>query len=148
MLSSSAHKAAPREGIRFDDLSGEKSYGAWTNYGQSKIANLLFAKGLAKRLDRQRTANAVHPGVIPTGLQRSMASVAQVALKAARNLALKTIPQGAATQVYVATHPSLAGVSGEYFADCNIARHRGIASKPELIDRLWSESERIVASLP
>lgn len=63
-------------------------------------------------------------------------------------LALKSVPQGAATQVYVATHPSLAGVSGEYFADCNVAKPRADARDPELAARLWKVSEEIVAGLP
>jgi WW domain-containing oxidoreductase len=59
-------------------------------------------------------------------------------------LFLKSIPQGAATEVFVATHPSLAGVSGEYFADCNVARPRADASDAALAERLWKTSERIV----
>lgn len=148
ILSSSAHKSAPREGIQFDNLSGEKSYSAWTAYGQAKFANLLFAKGLAKRLTGQRTANAVHPGVIQTGLQRSMPAIASAALSVLAPLALKSIAEGAATQCYVATHPSVAGVTGKYFADCNITEPRRKANDPTLADRLWTESERIVASLP
>ena len=52
MLSSRAHEAAPKGGIDFDNLSGEKGYSAWSAYGQSKFANLLFAKELAQRLSR------------------------------------------------------------------------------------------------
>ncbi|MEJ0095986.1 MAG: hypothetical protein WDN46_22020 [Methylocella sp.] len=62
-------------------------------------------------------------------------------------LLLKTIPQGTATQCYVATHPSLDAVSGEYFADCNIAKSSPISHDPALAARLWDESERIVAKL-
>ena len=50
MVSSDAHKGAPKVGIEFDNLSGERSYSPWNAYGQSKLANLLFAKELAKRL--------------------------------------------------------------------------------------------------
>ena len=52
MLSSRAHEAAPKGGIEFDNLSGEKGYSAWRAYGQSKLANLLFAKELARRFSR------------------------------------------------------------------------------------------------
>ena len=51
MLSSAAHMMAPKEGIQFDNLSGEKSYSPWAAYGQSKLANLLFAKQLARRFE-------------------------------------------------------------------------------------------------
>ena len=61
MLSSSAHEIAPKGGIEFDNLSGEKGYSAWRAYGQSKMANLLFAKELARRFTgTARTANALH----------------------------------------------------------------------------------------
>jgi WW domain-containing oxidoreductase len=62
-------------------------------------------------------------------------------------LALKTIEQGAATQLYVATRPELAQVSGQYFADCNVAEARADADNEDLARRLWETSERITASL-
>ena len=73
MLSSAAHGWAPEGGIDFDNLDGEKSYSGRDAYGRAKLANLLFAKALAERLDGGRTANAVHPGVIWTNLGRHMA---------------------------------------------------------------------------
>lgn len=60
-------------------------------------------------------------------------------------LALKTVQQGAATQVYVATHPALAGVSGQFFADCNVAQARPDTDDAHLAERLWQVSERIAA---
>jgi NAD(P)-dependent dehydrogenase (short-subunit alcohol dehydrogenase family) len=145
VVSSGAHTAAPPDGIEFDNLSGEKGYVAWKAYGQSKLANLLFAKELARRLaSTGKTANALHPGVIKTNLARSMSLVARVALGIAEPLALKTVGEGAATQTYVATHPKLAGTSGEYFADCNIAKSSRLSRDPALAKRLWEESERIV----
>ena len=58
-------------------------------------------------------------------------------------LVLKSIPQGAATECYVASSPSLAAVSGQYFADCNIAKPRADAEDPALARRLWDVSEKI-----
>jgi len=150
VLSSSAHNMAPKAGIEFDNLGGQRSYGAWTAYGQSKLANLLFAKQLAKRLaseGRAVTANAVHPGVIISGLQRSMPAVQRIGMAIAAPIALKSIPEGAATQVYVATRPELDGVNGEYFADCNIAQPSARGRDAGLAERLWLESERIVLQL-
>ena len=149
VLSSDAHRMAPREGIRFDDLGAERAYSPWVNYGQSKLANLLFAKELARRLGgSRRTANAVHPGVIMTGLWRSTPSLANLALGLAGPLALKDAAQGAATEVYAAVHPALATTSGAYLKDCNLARPREDADDPALARRLWAETERIVAGLP
>jgi NAD(P)-dependent dehydrogenase (short-subunit alcohol dehydrogenase family) len=148
MLSSAAHLRAPKVGIEFDNLSGEQHYSPWAAYGQSKLANLLFAKELAKRLHgTTKTANAVHPGVIKTNLGRSMAAFARVALAIAEPLALKSNAEGAATQVYVATRPELEGVTGEYFADCNIAKSSRVSYDAALATRLWEESERIVQKL-
>src|SRR5579859_5755830 len=73
ILSSAAHQMAPVGGIQFDNLSGERGYKGWVAYGQSKIANLLFAKELARRFaGTKKTANAIHPGVIGTNLGRHL----------------------------------------------------------------------------
>lgn len=149
MLSSSMHSAAPKVGIDFQNLSGEHGYSPWSAYGQSKLANLLFAKQLAKRLAAGgQTANAVHPGVIRTSLQRSMPAVARLAMSVGGPVALKSVAQGAATQCYVACRPELAGVTGQYFADCNQAEPSALARDTQLAERLWDESERILARLP
>lgn len=149
IVSSAAHEAAPSAGIEFDNLSGERAYKPWAAYGQSKLANILFAKELAKRLEGSgKTANALHPGVIKTNLARNMNPVVRIALGLAQPLALKNAAQGAATQCYLAVHPSVEGVSGEYFSDCNIARPTRLARDPALATRLWEESEKIVAGLP
>jgi NAD(P)-dependent dehydrogenase (short-subunit alcohol dehydrogenase family) len=148
MLSSEAHKGAPKEGIEFDNLSGDRGYARWRAYGQAKLANLLFAKELAARLKGTgKVANAVHPGVIRTNLGRSMPLIARGALTLMSPLVLKTVPQGAATQCYVATHAKAAGVSGEYFADSNVAKSTRISHDAALATRLWEESERIVANV-
>jgi NAD(P)-dependent dehydrogenase (short-subunit alcohol dehydrogenase family) len=149
VLSSGAHYVAPKEGVQLDNLSGEKGYRAWTAYGQSKFANLLFAKELARRLaGTRRTANAVHPGVIRTNLGRHMNPVARAVFGLTDPLVLKSVAQGAATEVYVAAHPAVGGVSGAYFADCNVARCRPDAEDPALAARLWKATEEIVARLP
>ncbi|HEY3252543.1 MAG TPA: SDR family oxidoreductase [Polyangiaceae bacterium] len=150
MLSSGAHTMAPKAGIEFDNLAGQRSYAPWAAYGQSKLANLLFAKQLAKRLlsaGSAVTANSVHPGVIVSGLQRTMPAVQRLGMAIISPIALKSIAEGAATQVYVATRPELEGVSGEYFADCNIAQPSARGRDAELAERLWQESEQIVARL-
>lgn len=146
MLSSAAHTMAPKEGIEFDNLDGSRGYGDWKNYGQSKLANLLFAKELARRFEgTKKTANAVHPGVIRTNLGRHMNAVVGFFFGVFGPLVLKSVPQGTATEVYVATHPSLSAVSGKYFADCNVAPARADADDAVLARRLWEESEKIVA---
>ena len=148
VLSSSAHNAAPKAGIQFDDLSLERSYTPWRAYGQSKLANLLFARALARRFaGSARTANAVHPGVIATNLMRHMNPIARASMGLAEVIALKTIPQGAATQCYVAAHPATAAISGEFFADCNVARSSAAGRDLALAERLWTVTEEITSKL-
>jgi WW domain-containing oxidoreductase len=149
LLSSTAHRQAPKEGIQFDNLSGEKGYGEWASYGQSKLANLLFAKELSRRFaGTKKTANAVHPGVIRTNLTRNMNPLAGAFFSVVSPLFLKSVAQGTATEVYAAVHPKMAGVTGEYLADCNIAKPRADAGDAAMARRLWEVSEKIVAELP
>jgi WW domain-containing oxidoreductase len=144
IVSSHAHYRAPRQGIQFDNLSGEKGYGPWTAYGQSKLANLLFARELARRLPKPgQTANALHPGVIRTQLGRHMPAVARLAMGVAGPLLLKDIAQGAATQCYLAAHPAAAGVTGKYFADCKETESSAKGRDQQLAARLWEIGDRI-----
>ena len=148
MLSSGAHLQAPKEGIQFDNLDGAKGYGEWPSYGQSKLANLLFAKELSRRFaGTGRTANAVHPGVIKTNLGRHMNPVIRFVFGTVGPLVLKTVAQGAATEVYVATSPALAGVSGRYVADCNEKEPRADANDEAMARKLWEVSERIATEV-
>jgi NAD(P)-dependent dehydrogenase (short-subunit alcohol dehydrogenase family) len=148
ILSSSAHNMAPKSGIEFDNLDGKRGYDGWKAYGQSKLSNLLFAKELARRLPApQQTANAVHPGVINTGLQRNMSPFLAQVLRFMGPIVLKSVPEGAATEVFVATHPSVASTKGEYFADCNIAKTSALGRDQDLALRLWEKSEELAAQL-
>jgi WW domain-containing oxidoreductase len=148
MVSSSAHNGAPKEGIQFDNLSGEREYSAWANYGQSKLANLLFANHLAKRLEGTgKTANSLHPGVIHTNLARSMNPIARGALAIGAPLVLKSVGEGAATQVYLAVHPNVDGVAGKYFSDCNVGKSSSRGRDEEMAAKLWEVSEKIAAEV-
>jgi len=110
-------------------------------YNQSKLANILFTKALAKRLEgTQVTANALHPGVIATDITRDY-SWGQPLLQIGTFLKLcKTIPQGAATIIYCAAHPDLEGVSGKYFNNCQEEEPSSKALIEEDSDRLWDMS--------
>jgi WW domain-containing oxidoreductase len=148
MLSSLAHKMAPKGGIMFDNLDGSRWYRDWPFYGQSKLANLLTAVSLSKRLEgTNATANAVHPGIIRTNLGRSMGGVQGLLFNnpisgwvVGKLMGSKSIPQGAATQCYVATAPDLANVSGKYFSDSNEERPSRCAQDEALAEKLWQFS--------
>lgn len=149
MLSSNAHNRTYPEGVRFDDLAAEKDYTPWSAYGQSKLSNLLFARLLSRRLKPGQTANSVHPGVIATELTRHMGAVTQTLMKSLGPiLVLKSIPQGSATQCFLATHRDAAKIRGEYCADCNVATPSAHGQDDALAEALWTKTEEIVAALP
>lgn len=144
LLSSTAHSRA-KDGIEFDNLDGSKHYSPWNAYGVSKLANALCARELARRISHtEATANSVHPGVIRTNLGKHLPTWQQWGMKYLGWMFLKTIPEGAATQTYVATNPELVGVRGFYFADCNVDE----GSTPHMQDdamaaQLWDVSENL-----
>ena len=96
VLSSGAHTRAYAEGIRLDDLAGDKGkYSALGAYGQSKLANLLFASHLATTLPAGQTANSVHPGVIATNLGRHLPGIVQAVFRGlGPALVLKSVGDG------------------------------------------------------
>ncbi len=148
ILSSSAHSMAPKATIEFDNLDGSKSYTAWKAYGQSKMANLLFAKELHKRFQgTKKTAFAVHPGVISTNLGRHMPKIASVVFALIEPLFLKSIPEGAATQVFCAVHPKALEFSGCFMADSNPKSPRSDAENMETAKKLWDVSEEILKKI-
>lgn len=147
ILASSAHARAPKGGVDLANLSGEQYYKPWGQYGQSNVARILFARALARRLkDQGITVNSLHPGVIAdTNLARNLGLLMKAITPIAR-LFTKTIPQGAATQCYLAAHPDAAGVTGKYFSDCNIAETTAAAQDDALGERLWKISEQLIAT--
>ena len=156
-LSSSAHLSSP---VIFDDLHfAFRPYDPVLAYGQSKTANVLFAVAATARWAGDGiAANAVMPGSIATNLQR-YTDVADLERRRAEHpgYRAKTVEQGAATSVLVATSPLLEGIGGRYFDDCNqavVVSHRGEAGPlngvapyaldPANADRLWEDSLRLL----
>lgn len=148
-LSSIAHRYPYEQGIRFDQINDKDSYSDKKAYGQSKLANILHANELSRRLKEEGaniTVNSVHPGVIMTNLMRHSFWLMRI-LKLFTCLLWKNIPQGAATTCYVAVHPDLKGVSGKYFLDCNECPASNFATDTELAKKLWDYSQNLVNSL-
>ncbi|KAG9445046.1 hypothetical protein H6P81_016386 [Aristolochia fimbriata] len=145
-LSSIAHLHTYEEGIRFDKLNDQSGYSDKRAYGQSKLANILHANELARRLRDEGakvTANSVHPGLIMTNLMRHSAFLMKV-LKVFTYALWKNVPQGAATTCYAALHPGLKGVSGKYFLDCNEWEPSSLARDEMLANKLWDFSNKLV----
>jgi NAD(P)-dependent dehydrogenase (short-subunit alcohol dehydrogenase family) len=143
VVSSGAHRWAKPYGIDFDNLDGSKSYDPFAAYGQSKTANGLFSRELARRLaDTSATSNSLHPGVIETNLGRHLPPRDN----SSTNMTWKTIPQGSATTCYVATNPGLGRVTGFYFVDCNMAVPADFMQDDVKARQLWQVSEECTAA--
>ena len=142
--------------IDFDDLHGEESYGAWGAYGQSKLANLLFAYELDQRL-RATNANvkslACHPGMAASNLVQRSAEhggfrIDLRVLRLANAVMAQSAERGAEPMVYAATDPRIEG--GEYVGPGGFMNVRGSPKiqtssdrsyDEELARRLWEVSE-------
>ena len=144
--SSASIRQAPAEGIMFDNLDGRRSYQPFSFYGQSKLAAALYAKELSKRLlSRGIAVNSVHPGATKgTRLNKYLRGPLTLVLAMAK-LFMKNAQRGAATQALLAASPRAAGVTGEYWTDCQIAKGSPLLADEELAKRLWDVSEHIVA---
>ncbi|MFD5515680.1 SDR family NAD(P)-dependent oxidoreductase [Streptomyces sp. NPDC127066] len=148
-------------GIRWDDVHWRTGYDKWEAYGQAKTANVLFAVELDRRgRDFGVRAFSLHPGGILTPLQRHLPRQEMVERgwidengTPLNPEGFKTPRQGAATQVWAATSPQLAGMGGVYCEDCDIAEpapadgtRTGVsayATDPEQAARLWELSAEL-----
>ena len=144
VASRTSYTEAPGAGIEFANLDASENYDDMRAYGQSKLANVLFALQLGKLLRGTRiTANSLHPGVINTEIDRHMSGIKQkgFALWAALG-GTKTVEEGAATSCYVATNKALGSTSGRYFEDCNaVTVEDSHLQNEDMAERLWQVSE-------
>jgi NAD(P)-dependent dehydrogenase (short-subunit alcohol dehydrogenase family) len=139
-VASEAHRFGT---INFDDLGGERRYRTLGAYGQSKLANILFTYELARRLARTGvTVNCLHPGGIASGLWTNNGPVARFVMKAGR-LFLKTPEQGAQTTIYLATSPSVEGITGKYFSNCKEKTSNKESYDLGVARRLWDVSAQM-----
>jgi NAD(P)-dependent dehydrogenase (short-subunit alcohol dehydrogenase family) len=148
-LSSNAHKTV--RGIAFDNLNGERRYFRWNAYGQSKLANLLFALELDRRLRAQGStvkSLAAHPGYSATNLQSAAAPlVDRLVMKVGNAVVAQDDEMGALSVLYAATEPGLEG--GTYVGPDGIGEQRGhpkivqpnrAARNEQTARRLWEVS--------
>jgi NAD(P)-dependent dehydrogenase (short-subunit alcohol dehydrogenase family) len=155
-VSSRAHLNSP---VIFDDIDfRDRPYDPALAYAQSKTANVLFAVAAARHWGGDGIeVNALHPGAIAdSNLSRYYDPAELHALRASGRYTFKTLAQGAATSVYVATSPLLNGVAGRYFENCqedttddptaagtDAAGVAAYALDPEAAERLWAVSEQM-----
>ncbi len=141
-VASEAHRGVS---MNWDDLQCERGrYRPFFAYRQSKLANILFTRELARRIQgRNITANCVHPGVVATGFGRTDGGITALLVRIAQPFFL-TAEQGAKTQVYVASSDAVAGVSGKYFDRCKEREPSAAARDESSAARLWTVSEQLV----
>jgi NAD(P)-dependent dehydrogenase (short-subunit alcohol dehydrogenase family) len=147
-VASVAHHATWR-GMRWDDLQTNRRYTAMRAYSQSKLANVLFTRALARRLDPELvTANAVHPGAVRSGfgMDGDMKGFLGFGNKIFRLFEISA-KRGARTSIYLASDPSLARVTGGYWVHGGPGHMSRAARDDASADRLWDESERLLASV-
>ncbi|KAI5621551.1 retinol dehydrogenase 13, partial [Silurus asotus] len=145
-VSSIAHKGGK---IHFNDLNFSKTpYDSLVSYRQSKLANILFTRELARRTKGSGvTSYALHPGVIHTELGRYVQMrhpVLSILLLIPSVLLMKSPKQGAQTSIYCAVTEGLENYSGCYFSDCQL-KEPALEAKDDLASvRLWDVSSQIV----
>ncbi|XP_041824820.1 retinol dehydrogenase 12-like isoform X2 [Melanotaenia boesemani] len=131
--------------INLEDINSEKSYSKSKAYAQSKLANVLFTRSLAQRLEGTGvTAYSLHPGVVQTDLWRHLSSPEQIFMKIASPFTKNSI-QGAQTTIYCAVEPSLVNQSGGYYSDCAPAKCCNAGKDDDLAQKLWELSCRMLS---
>lgn len=132
--------------IDFDDLMFEKhAYHGFRAYGRSKLANVLFTRELARRLEGSGvTANCLHPGAIASGFGKNNQSVFGWVMRNVAAPFLAGEDSGARTSLYLATSPEVEGKTGLYFANSRAVTPNRVAHDDAAAARLWDVSERLV----
>lgn len=145
-VASFAHRLAPR-GIDWDDIERRRHYRGWLVYGQSKLANVLHAAELGRRLwDRGVVAHSLHPGSIASGFGRDGdLHGANDALMRVGRFVLITPEQGARTSVHVASSPDALRTTGDYWSRCRRSRPSRVARDVLAAAELWRRSRAMVA---
>ncbi|XP_073775598.1 retinol dehydrogenase 12 isoform X1 [Danio rerio] len=125
--------------IRFHDLHSQGSYNSGLAYCQSKLANVLFTRELARRLQGSNvTVNSVHPGTVRSELVRH--STLMSLLFAFFSMFLKSPKEGAQTSIYCAVAEELQSISGKHFSDCAPAFVAPQGRSEETARKLWDVS--------
>jgi retinol dehydrogenase-12 len=145
-VSSQVHRQVRR--IPWDDVQSERSYRGVAAYNLSKLANVLFVRALAERLDRRVVvANAVSPGFVHTELNRGATLPFRIFF--ALMQPLQSTPQtGAETSVWAATSAEAATVTGGYFEKCRPAKTSALAQDRAAAERMWAVSAELCGLAP
>ncbi len=144
-VTSDAHSAAK---LDLDDPGLEHGWDSWRSYANSKLANILFTRELARRLDGTGvTANCAHPGVVRTGFGREGKLLLRLGTTIARPFFLSP-ERGADTIVYLASSPDVAGETGGYYVKRQLREPSAAARDDAAARKLWEISERMTGLTP
>lgn len=141
-VASGAHKTGK---IHFDDINLTKHFNVIKAYSQSKLANVLFTRELAKRLKSKGiTVNCCHPGAVATNIGISRETGFGKRITGMLKPFFQTPEQGASTAIYLATSKEVSDITGEYFYKCKVAKSSKRSKDMELAKRLFEFSEQFL----
>lgn len=139
-VASDAHSFV--KGMGFEDMQAVNSYKTFREYGRSKLANILFTRQLAQRLqDQDITVNCLHPGAVSTSLGTQNNGFLGKLLPLLLKPFFKSPEQGAQTSIYLCASDEVANTTGEYFVDCKARKPKQWACDDAAADRLWRYTE-------
>ncbi len=128
----------------FNDLGFERGYSVVKAYRRSKLANVLFTRALAKKLEAKRvTVNAVHPGAVATSIWSGAPGWMKPLVAIAKRFMLSPA-QGAERIAYLAASPAVEAKTGLYFEKNRSKTPSWLAQDDAVAAQLWSESVRLV----
>ncbi|XP_016165410.1 short-chain dehydrogenase TIC 32, chloroplastic isoform X1 [Arachis ipaensis] len=136
-----------RDAFHFNDIIKGTKYNGTRAYARSKLANILHAKEIARQLKARNarvTINAVHPGIVKTGIIRGHQGLLTDSIFFIGSKLLKSTSQGASTTCYVALSKKTEGISGKYFADCNESKCSRLANDELEAQKLWNQTHALL----
>jgi retinol dehydrogenase 12 len=144
-VASDAHSAAR---LDLDDPNLERGWDSWRSYANSKLANILFTRELARRLDGTGvTANCAHPGVVRTGFGRDARPLLKIGIAIGRAFMLSP-ERGADTVVYLASSPDVTDQTGGYYVKRQQREPSAAARDDAAARKLWEISEKMTGLAP
>lgn len=130
--------------IDFDNLEGQKKFRALRQYCNTKLANVLFTRELARRLrEKNVVAHCFHPGVVATGFAQDQFGLFGFLVRLGSPF-MRTAEKAARTGTHLATSADAASTSGEYWANSRRRRPSREAQSDEVALRLWDVTERML----
>ena len=145
-VASGAHKTGK---IHFDDINLTKRFNVIKAYSQSKLANVLFTRELARRVaDRGITVNCCHPGAVATNIGIDRDTGFGKTITGLLKPFFQTPMEGARTAIFLASDKSVENITGGYFYKCKIAKSSKRSKSKKLAKKLFELSEKLVSDEP